>query len=144
MRILIAIENEKDGYRVVDYLGARALEPSDEYMILSCVQPSDMDDFCTAVYGYDTQRDALEKRVYAAKKVVECVEQYFRSKVSANVQSKVEVGEPKDVIVAIARDWKAGEVAVGTHSRHGLDKIIMGSVSEAVACQAPCTVAVIK
>lgn len=49
-------------------------------------------------------------------------------------------GEPRKVILDLAKDWPADLVIVGSHGRRGIDKAILGSVSEAVAMHAPCSV----
>jgi nucleotide-binding universal stress UspA family protein len=38
-----------------------------------------------------------------------------------------------DVVVAEAAEWGAGLVVVGTHGRRGLERLVLGSVAEAVA-----------
>lgn len=53
-------------------------------------------------------------------------------------------GDPKRVIVDQASAWKAAIVVVGSHGRHGLDRLLTGSVSEFVAMHAPCSVEVIR
>lgn len=49
-------------------------------------------------------------------------------------------GEPRKVILDLAKDWPADLILVGSHGRRGIDKAILGSVSEAVAMHAPCSV----
>ncbi len=49
-------------------------------------------------------------------------------------------GEPRKVIMDIAKNWPADLIMVGSHGRRGIDRAIIGSVSEAVAMHAPCSV----
>jgi nucleotide-binding universal stress UspA family protein len=60
------------------------------------------------------------------------------------VAPKVITGLPKAVIVGEAADWKADLIVVGSHGHRGLERILVGSVSEAVAIHAPCSVEVAK
>jgi nucleotide-binding universal stress UspA family protein len=61
-----------------------------------------------------------------------------------NVTIEVGEGDPKDVILNIATAWSADLIVMGSHGRTGLDKLLLGSVSQAVALHAPCSVAIIR
>jgi nucleotide-binding universal stress UspA family protein len=43
-----------------------------------------------------------------------------------------------------AEKWKVDVIVLGSHGRSGLDRMVMGSVSEAVALHAKCSVEVIR
>lgn len=51
---------------------------------------------------------------------------------------------PYRVILHEAEAWPADLIVVGSHGRTGFDRVIMGSVSEAVALHAACSVEVIR
>ncbi len=51
---------------------------------------------------------------------------------------------PYRVILTEAETWQADMIVVGSHGRSGFDRVIMGSVSEAVALHAKCSVEVIR
>ncbi|MBK6532808.1 MAG: universal stress protein [Deltaproteobacteria bacterium] len=51
---------------------------------------------------------------------------------------------PAEIIVAHARAIRADAVVVGTHGRRGLDRLLLGSVAEAVVRHAPCSVLTVK
>ena len=48
------------------------------------------------------------------------------------IQSIVKDGDSGDAIIETANDINADVIVMGTHSRRGLDKILMGSVAEKV------------
>jgi nucleotide-binding universal stress UspA family protein len=51
---------------------------------------------------------------------------------------------PYRVILNEAESWHADLIVVGSHGWSGFDRVVMGSVSEAVALQATCSVEVIR
>ena len=53
-------------------------------------------------------------------------------------------GDPRSVLVEEARRWKADLVAVGSHGRSGLKRVVLGSVAAHVASHAPCSVLIAK
>lgn len=53
-------------------------------------------------------------------------------------------GDPKEIIVNMARDWHADLILMGSHGRTGMQKLLLGSVSSSVSKNAPCSVEVVK
>lgn len=56
----------------------------------------------------------------------------------------MQLGEPRGVILDAAKTWAADLIVLGSHGRRGLDRFLLGSVSEAVAIHAHCSVEVIR
>ncbi len=65
-----------------------------------------------------------------------------RLKAEGDVPTALDV--PKAVILDEAKNWNARLIVVGSHGRRGFDRFVMGSVSEAVAMHAHCSVEVIR
>ena len=57
---------------------------------------------------------------------------------------RVEEGDAKKVILDSAEQWKADLILLGSHGRHGVDRLLLGSVSEAVARSSPCSVEIVR
>lgn len=53
-------------------------------------------------------------------------------------------GEPRGVILDTAKEWGADLIVLGSHGRRGFDRFLLGSVSEAIAMHAACSVQVIR
>jgi nucleotide-binding universal stress UspA family protein len=56
----------------------------------------------------------------------------------------VPVATPQELILKEAADWGADLIVLGSHGRRGFSRFLLGSVSEAVASHAPCSVEVIR
>jgi nucleotide-binding universal stress UspA family protein len=49
-------------------------------------------------------------------------------------------GDPRDLIVDVARELGADLIVMGTHGRHGFKRLILGSVAATLLRTAPCPV----
>jgi nucleotide-binding universal stress UspA family protein len=65
-------------------------------------------------------------------------------KAPGRVASHVSIDVPSAAIAQLAVDLSADLVLVGTHGRHGVSRLLMGSVAEAVVRWAPCPVLVMR
>jgi nucleotide-binding universal stress UspA family protein len=59
-------------------------------------------------------------------------------------ESRVVTGDPREVLVDVARSEGADLVVMGSHGRTGFAKLVLGSVAAHVVGHAPCNVMVIK
>lgn len=63
---------------------------------------------------------------------------------SIKVQHVMLEGDPAAQIVRFARESAVDVIAMGTHGRTGLERLLLGSVAEKVLREAPCSVLVVK
>jgi nucleotide-binding universal stress UspA family protein len=54
------------------------------------------------------------------------------------------VGDPRVAILEAATSWQPDLIVLGSHGRSGLDRLLLGSVSETVAVHAACSVQVVR
>jgi nucleotide-binding universal stress UspA family protein len=59
------------------------------------------------------------------------------------VETLLREGVPAEEVVAVAQEWRADLILVGTHRRGGLARLVLGSVAEGVLRRAPCPVLVV-
>jgi len=60
------------------------------------------------------------------------------------VERRLEVGLPAEVILRVAQEVHCDLIVMGTHGRTGLGRLLMGSVAEQVLRQARCPVLTVK
>jgi nucleotide-binding universal stress UspA family protein len=56
----------------------------------------------------------------------------------------VREGDAKTQILDMAAEWKADLIVLGSHGRKGMDRFLLGSVSEGVARHASCSVLIVR
>lgn len=84
------------------------------------------------------QREIIEQ---AQKALDELVRKYC-----TGIKTKTEMrfGHAVETIILSAQKMKADVIVIGTHGRAGVKHVLLGSVAERVARQAPCPVLVVR
>ena len=140
MKILLAIDDSKFSDAVIAATIIEAKAQQGEVRVLYVVEPMPL----YVDGGSPNLSDVILKaeREHAEAITEKVVERLRAARVKAT--SAIETGNPKSMIVDVARDWGADLVIVGSRGRTGLDRFLMGSVSEAVARHAPCSVQIVR
>lgn len=86
--------------------------------------------------------EILDIEMENGRKLLKGVRQ--RLSLDPSVPEYLECGDPAPEVVKVANSWSADLIVIGSHGRHGLDRLILGSVAESVTRSAPCPVLVIK
>jgi nucleotide-binding universal stress UspA family protein len=63
---------------------------------------------------------------------------------TASVTGKVLEGDPGDAILEEAERWQADLIVVGSHGFGPIKRRLLGSVSQAIALHAPCSVEIVR
>lgn len=143
MKILLAIDDSKFSEAAVQAVIARAHSKDTEVRVLHVVEPPSLliaretgvyDPALEAVWGEETKE---------AQALVTKAAETLRShgmKATASVQQ----GDPKSAIIDASEEWHADLIVLGSHGRKALDRFLMGSVSEAIARHAHCSVEIVR
>ena len=94
------------------------------------------------VQSDEVQRLRLEAVARAQRAVSDAVAILAPSGLAVSETISVLLDGTKEVILQEALDWGADWLFVGSHGRQGAERLLMGSVSEAIAMQANCSVEV--
>lgn len=140
MKILLAIDDSPFTEASIQTL-IRQFEPARvEVRLLHVIEPIAV----SAVPQMDPQyAPELAGQVKAGQDVVERTARKLRE-AGFRVAGTVEKGDARSVIVDQAAEWPADLIVVGSHGRKGLKRFLLGSVSEAVAHHAPCSVEIVR
>jgi nucleotide-binding universal stress UspA family protein len=85
-----------------------------------------------------------EKAVDTSRRELDAMCAIAISKGPLRAFAHVRTGDPHREIVQLASDMEADLVVIGTHSRGGVSRLLMGSVAEKVQRFAPCPVLTVK
>jgi nucleotide-binding universal stress UspA family protein len=89
--------------------------------------------------------DVAEKWRKAGQTLLDrAAEQARRAGIATAAALLEEDGRIPDVIVAESRRWPADLIVMGTHGRHGVDHLLLGSVAEGVVRLASVPVLLIR
>lgn len=142
LRILLATDGSDFSRAAARSFAMRPWPPTSEVKIVSVVHLSDptfgaWSDLPEEVALIESEiLSQGEEDVNAAQEII--------AGAGLKVATSVLKGYPKSVIVDEAERWGADLIVVGSHGRRGISRLLMGSVSEAVALHANCSVEVIR
>jgi nucleotide-binding universal stress UspA family protein len=143
MKIILAIDGSKFSEAAVQTVIEQARPQDTEIRVLHVVEPPSLL-VAREMGGYDPALDAVwEAETKQAETLVTKVADGLRSK-GLKVTTAVERGDPKSKIIDAASKWRADLIVVGSHGRKGLEHFLLGSVSEAVARHAGCSVEIVR
>jgi nucleotide-binding universal stress UspA family protein len=143
MRILLAIDDSKFSEAAVATVIEQARPHGTEVRILHVVESPPLL-IARELGGYEPAlENALESQKQYAEALVAKAAKLLRAR-GLKVTAAVEMGEPKSKILDIAAEWHADLLVLGSHGRRGLNRFLMGSVSDAVARHACCSVEIVR
>ena len=136
-KILVAVEEEEDAGRMTGWLSRFPFREQPAVTVIHVIQPiPNADDF-----GIPSIGAWQEKAAQHAEELVNHAALSLSGS-CASITTKVLTGNPAE---EIARSAEAFDLLVaGSHARSGLDRFLLGSVSQALLHKARCSVLVVR
>lgn len=143
VRMLVGLDGSPGSKAVIQAISARMWPPASEVRLITIVDPP------TAGSG---SHEFFRKEVSSSPEsiptsICEAVEAATKKLQGAEliVSSKVEAGDPKQLIIANAEEWGAESIFIGASQNHRpLEQLLLGSVATAVVSRAHCSVEVVR
>ncbi|HVB98948.1 MAG TPA: universal stress protein [Candidatus Dormibacteraeota bacterium] len=140
MKILLAIDDSAFSQTATETLVAQLPKEDTEVLVLHVVEPISISVPPEMASGYYPElNDQAEK----GQKLVEGAVQALQA-AGFKATSRVEKGDPRSAILDQAAAWPADLIVLGSHGRRGLIRFLLGSVAEAVARHARCSVEIVR
>ena len=143
MRILLAIDDSKFSEAATQAVIAQGRLQDLEVRVLHVVEPPsllvarEMGRFDPAI-AVAWQAEQEQGKVLVSKTA-----EVLRSRGIKAITAVVE-GDPKSTIIDDAGAWNADLIVLGSHGRKGLERFLLGSVSDAVMRHAHCSVEIVR
>jgi nucleotide-binding universal stress UspA family protein len=132
VRIIIGFGGLKFSWAAVRIVAARSWPPNTEVRLITSIGP--------LIHANEIAWEAERSRVREMQQEAETKLSEARLRVSSIIEER----DPKRLLVEEARDWQADCIFVGTSSLDALGRLLVGSVSSAVAARAHCSVEVVR
>jgi nucleotide-binding universal stress UspA family protein len=150
MRILLATDGSESATTAVRSIINRPWPADSQVKVVSVaelvVPGSEMDASSSCpVYPMSLLEEIWsEAREHACEAIAQARKILETAKIHVALEECSSEGDPRIILLDQAQKWNADLIILGSHGRHGIDRILMGSVSEFVAMHAPCSVEVIR
>ena len=146
MKILLAADDSKFSEAALRTLIAQ-LRPQDSAIrVVHVVEPMEII-FPEGKWKLGMSRDLDEARTEKLKQAEELVSAAaaaMRAQGFQTVDTAVREGDARIELIDAAAEWNADLIVVGSHGRKGMERFLMGSVSEFVVRHAPCSVQIVR
>lgn len=144
MKILLAIDESKVSQEALRKVISQFKPDGNSVRVLNVVPPVTGYISADLIPHFVTYLPEVEQdRLRQAKKLVEAAAVKLK-KAGFRASSAVEGGDPRSQIVDQASEWHADLIMLGSHGWKGIPRLLLGSVSEAVARHAKCSVEIVR
>jgi nucleotide-binding universal stress UspA family protein len=145
MKILIAFDGSPSAEAAVDEVAARPWPKGTEVRLVTVLErpipalpPNGIEIYAPLMEKMraSLREDAYQRIQRAMKKLA------ARREVTASYEMRD--GGVKEALLDAIREWGADLVMVGSRGMSGIARLLLGSVSQALATHAPCSVEIVK
>jgi nucleotide-binding universal stress UspA family protein len=144
MKILLAIDSSEFSSEALHMIVSQFQRQGTEILVLHVVEPLSVYMSADLIPHLVTQVAEVEddRRGEANDLVRRSAAELLKAGFKAS--EAVDEGLPKTTIIERAHNWGADLIVMGSHGLTGLNRFLMGSVSEAVCRHAHCSVEVVR
>jgi nucleotide-binding universal stress UspA family protein len=146
MKILLAVDGSTYSDAAVAGVVKRPWPANSELKVLSIIEP--FTPYMTEIWATSNEFwEELDKasREQANQAINRALEQLSKNaSKSLSISTEIVKGNPKNAILDEAERWGADLIVLGSHGYTGFKRMLLGSVSQAVASHAHCSVEIVR
>jgi nucleotide-binding universal stress UspA family protein len=143
MKILLAVDGSAGSQAAVKAVAHRPWPPESKIKVLTAVEPGYVPMLETWSVPDNYYQQIEDSAVRHAQAVVTDAATQLREHQLA-VTVEVQPGHAREVILHTAESWQPDLIVVGSHGYSGWQRFWLGSVSQAVASKAHCSVEIVR
>jgi nucleotide-binding universal stress UspA family protein len=145
MKILLAIDGSACSEAAVEEIARRPWPADSQVRIISVVEPPAplaAEPYMPPPTDYFAEVEKAARN--SAQEVVARAESKLREGCKLLISTEVLRGSPRRLIIEEAERWSTDLIIVGSHGYRSWERMLLGSVSQAVAMHAECSVEIVR
>lgn len=144
MKVLLAINEASYAEAIADFVITHKWEPDTEFTLMTVIEPLKVGSMMAVLPGPILDETVAKQKENAERILTAFVQSINRTIPEERIQRIILEGFPSDEIMKEIIISKPNMLVVGSHGRHGIERIVLGSVSLFLVSHAPCSVVVIR
>lgn len=145
MRLLVAVDGSPFGEAAVAEIARRPWPAGTEVRAVTAIHLPFVPTPETWILPEDYYAEAERVSREQAEKILARAEEILRTAGSElSFSGEAILGHAEEVILAVAREWQADLILLGSHGHRAWERFLLGSVSQAVAWHAHCSVEIVR
>lgn len=149
MKLLVAVDGSPSGDAAVGEVASREWPEGSEVRVITAIHlpfaPAPETWVLPDEFYEVAERHSREQAEITHQRAAKIIAEGNTGRaVPLDFSSEVILGHAEEVILATAREWPADLILLGSHGHRAWERFILGSVSQAVAWHAPCSVAIVR
>jgi nucleotide-binding universal stress UspA family protein len=144
VRIIVGIDGSTNSQAAVNAIAERSWPRGSEVRLIAALDTV----LCLSATSDESQtikwfEVSDENDLSSLRQAFEALADKLRT-VGLTVSVELKKGDPKQILIEEAESWQADSIFVGAKGTRGIERLLLGSVSAAVAARAHCSVEVVR
>lgn len=149
LKILLAVDGSESSDAAVEEIAGRSWPRDTRVNVISVVHlpftPTPETLSLPESYYSQVEKAGREQAESAIDRAVSRIrESNSEREIPLRLITDVILGRSEEKIIETANEWGADLVMLGSHGKRGINRFLLGSVSQAVAYHAPCSVEIVR
>lgn len=142
-RVIVAVDGSSASLRAAEAAAQRAWPKGTKVRVIGVVDPRYLEGtFLGADMGVLAPLPGSEARTWLERSLAKAARVFTGTGIP--VETEVLTGEPRRELLKAAKAWKADGIFLGASGLTGVERLLLGSVSSALAAHAPCSVEIVR
>lgn len=142
-KVIIAVRDELFGDAILDFVREHAWPAKTQFHLVFVIEPNPLKN---ALIIPQEVVDEIERdeRATGYQVLNYMARALYKALPGVRVKRHLRAGFPKHELIDLCNKLSADLIVLGSHSRRGIDRLLIGSVANAVASHSPCSSVVIR